>query len=101
LNALDLLSVVGENGRFQAACGHSDLIAGWAARFAAARFAAAQLAGSRTSSSPGQPLDDILKVGLRIDAVIAGADEQGVHDRGTFSGFRAADEQPILFSHRN
>jgi hypothetical protein len=40
----------------------------------------------------GQALDDILKVGLRIDAVIARADEQGLHNRGAFSGFRAADE---------
>ena len=49
LNALDLLSGDGEYDRFQAACGCPDLIAGWAAR-----FAAAQLAGSRESRSHGR-----------------------------------------------
>ena len=49
LNALDLLSGDGEYGRFQAACGCPDLIAGWAAR-----FAAAQLAGSRASRLHGR-----------------------------------------------
>ena len=46
----------------------------------------------------GQALDDVLEVGLRIDAEIAGTDEQGIHDRGTFAGFGAADEQPVLFA---
>ena len=49
LNELDILSGDGEDGRFQAACESPDLIAGWAAR-----FAAAQLAGSRASSSSGR-----------------------------------------------
>ena len=49
LNALAIMNAGGEYGRFQAACGDSDLIAGWAAR-----FAAAQLAGSRASRSHGR-----------------------------------------------
>ena len=49
LNGLDLLGRGGEDGRFQAACGRSDLIAGWAAR-----FAAAQVAGRRVSSLLGR-----------------------------------------------
>ena len=48
-NALAVMSAGGEYGRFQAACRRSDLIAGWAAR-----FAAAQLAGSRASRSHGR-----------------------------------------------
>ena len=43
-------------------------------------------------ASHGQALDDILEVGLRIDAMIAGADEQGINDRRALSGFGAADE---------
>ena len=49
LKGLDLLGRGGEDGRFQAACGRSDLIAGWAAR-----FAAAQVAGRRVSSLLGR-----------------------------------------------
>jgi len=49
LNVLDLLGGDGQGGRFQAACGRSDLIAGWAAR-----CVAAQVAGSRASSSHGR-----------------------------------------------
>ena len=39
LNALAGMSAGGEYGRFQAACRRSDLVAGWAARFAAAQLA--------------------------------------------------------------
>ena len=49
LNELDLVGGGCKGGRFQAACGRSDLTAGWAAR-----FAAAQLAGRRASSSFGR-----------------------------------------------
>jgi hypothetical protein len=43
-------------------------------------------------ASHGHALDDILKVGLRIDAMIAGAAEQGGHDRRAFSGFGGEDD---------
>jgi hypothetical protein len=59
LNGLDLPRGGGEDGRFQAACGRSDLIAGWAARFA-----------ERASPSSDAGLDWFLKypseVGTRV-----------------------------------
>jgi len=45
-----------------------------------------------------QALDEILQIGLRIDAMIPGADEQGIHHGGTLASFGAADEQPVRFS---
>ena len=44
----------------------------------------------------GQALDEMFEIGLRIDAVIARADEQGVHHGRSLAGFGAADEQPVL-----
>ena len=46
----------------------------------------------------GQVLDEMFEVGLRIDAVIACADEQGVDHGGSLAGFGAADEQPVFLS---
>lgn len=45
-----------------------------------------------------QALDEILEIGLRIDAMIPGADEQGIHHGETLASFGAADEQPVLYS---
>ena len=44
----------------------------------------------------GKPLNDISKVGLWIDSVMAGADEQAVENCAAISSFRAADKERVL-----